>query len=338
MSCPNSNLVLDGTSTGSDNGQAQCVSGSFSIGGRTLPFSAITCSTVPSHTAQYTGDTCTSGHREIEVGFQLSNRFLRHLRICYDSNLQNAIYKNEYNLTKTIAGFQAGYPRPSWLQGTGFYTVGTPNVNTLYTRAQQRITINALLGLDASDFKYVAETSELYLARGHLTAKADFIYGAQHRLTFYFVNAAPQWQTFNGQNWNYLEENVRSFASRKNLDLIVYTGTYGVSTLPHAITGADTELYLYVNGATRGIAVPRLYWKVLYEPITRAGVVFIGVNNPYVMDPAKDIICTDICDRYDWLTWKAHNVTLGYGYCCSVDEFRRTVTTLPNLQVNQLLE
>ncbi|KAK9678902.1 DNA/RNA non-specific endonuclease [Popillia japonica] len=330
-------LVLDGTLTRSDIGQARCVSGSFFIGEQTLPFSAITCSRIPYHIARYTGGTCTSGHREIEVGFQLSNRFLRHLRICYDSNLQSVIY-SEYNLTKTIAGFQAGYPRPSWLQGSGFYTVGALNVNKLYTRAQQRITINALLGLDAFDFKYVAERGDLYLARGHLAAKADFIYGAQHRLTFYFVNAAPQWQIFNGQNWKYLEDNIRKFASRNNVDLIIYTGTHGVATLPHATSGADTELYLYANGTTRGIPIPRLFWKVFYEPKTRTGAAFIGVNNPYIMDPAKDIICTDICDRYDWLTWKADNVTLGYCYCCTLDEFSKTVTTLPSVQISQFAQ
>lgn len=44
--------------------------------------------------------------------------------------------------------------------------------------------------------------------------------------TFWYTNAAPQWQTFNGNNWNSLENDARSLAARLGKDLDVYTGTY----------------------------------------------------------------------------------------------------------------
>ncbi|GJQ77097.1 hypothetical protein Trydic_g23668 [Trypoxylus dichotomus] len=336
IACPNGNVLVNGGSLGSSTSQARCTGGRFVIGGQNVPFTAITCSVIPAHTARFTGSTCLSNYRQIEIGFAVGSRFLRIMSICFDQSQQNSLY-SEFNLTRTIGGYQVGYPRPSWLQGSGFFSVSGVTVDTLYTRNRQRTTINGLLGLSASSYQYIAETSDLYLARGHLTAKADFLYGSQQRATFYFVNAAPQWQTFNGQNWNNLEQNVRDFASRQGLDLIVYTGTYGITTLPHATTGQDTELFLYVSGSTRAIPVPRLFWKVVYNPATKAGVVFIGVNNPYVVNSSRDIICTNVCNQFNWLTWKASDVQLGYSYCCSVPDFRRTVTTFPNIEVTQLL-
>ena len=57
-------------------------------------------------------------------------------------------------------------------------------------------------------------------------AYSDFVYNTQQQATMVFINANPQWQTFNGQNWNYLEQDVRAFVGRVNQDLIVYTGSY----------------------------------------------------------------------------------------------------------------
>lgn len=336
LACPGGRIRLDGSTTIYQTREAKCTAGKFLIRGQSYHFSAFTCSVIPTRTIRATGNTCLVGHQEIEIGFVLEQRFLKTLLICFDRVSQTTLY-SEFNLTKTIAGYQRGFPRPQWLTGSGFFNVSGVAVNTLYTRNRQRITINALLGLETSSTKYIAATGNLFLARGHLAAKTDFLFGSQHRLTFYFVNAAPQWQSFNAQNWFSMERNVRDFASRRGSDLIVYTGTYGATSLPHEITGEDVELYLYIDGENKGIPVPRLFWKLVYEPITKAGVVFVGVNNPYLFNPEKDKVCEDVCDQYDWLTWRPTNITIGYSYCCTVDDFRRTVKNLPNIEVVQLL-
>ena len=49
-------------------------------------------------------------------------------------------------------------------------------------------------------------TSTQFLARGHLAAKSDFVFATAQRATFFFTNAAPQWQPFNAGNWNFLEQ------------------------------------------------------------------------------------------------------------------------------------
>lgn len=333
LACPGSNLVLNNSLLNEDGSLGTCTHLNFLANNLMLPFSHISCHTYPYHIARYTGNTCLNEHREIEIGFAVGSRFLRHILVCFDESNQNTLY-SQFNLTSAIGGQQTGQPSPSWIQGDFFDLYST--VNSLYTRSNQRSTINQLLGLDPLSYNYIGDYT--YLSRGHLTAKADFVYGAQQRLTFYYVNAAPQWQPFNSANWNYLEQDVRWFASNRSLDLIVYTGTFGVSTLPHAITNQDIELFLYVTDSAKAVPVPNLYWKVLYEPVTKSGVAFLSVNNPHRFNQIKDIICTDICSEYDWLTWSASNITLGYSYCCEVNDFRKNVTTLPDFEVVSLLK
>lgn len=76
-------------------------------------------------------------------------------------------------------------------------------INTVYTQVAQKAMIATFVG-EANADRYV--TSSQFLARGHLAAKTDFIFATGQRLTFYFVNAAPQWQPFNAGNWNWLEQ------------------------------------------------------------------------------------------------------------------------------------
>lgn len=73
-------------------------------------------------------------------------------------------------------------------------------INNLYTQNHQRERIAQLTGIDT----YVTTTQ--FLARGHLAAKSDFVYATGQRASFYFINAAPQWQPFNAGNWNWLEQ------------------------------------------------------------------------------------------------------------------------------------
>jgi DNA/RNA endonuclease G (NUC1) len=96
----------------------------------------------------------------------------------------------------------------------------------LYRKTSERKTFSYLLHDAHLGKKYISLKNDYFLSRGHLTAKSDFIYGAQQMITFYFINAAPQWQTFNGGNWNSLENDVHELAATKTEDLEVYTGTY----------------------------------------------------------------------------------------------------------------
>lgn len=100
------------------------------------------------------------------------------------------------------------------------------NPTNLYKRATQRVTMTSLLGSAQLGDQFIHLTNDFFLSKGHLVAKADFLYGAQQLTTFWYTNAAPQWQTFNGGNWNSLENDCRAFAGSIGADLTVYTGTY----------------------------------------------------------------------------------------------------------------
>jgi hypothetical protein len=58
------------------------------------------------------------------------------------------------------------------------------SVDTLYTRISQRQTISGLLGSTLLGDQFIYKTSNYYLARGHHSANADFVYGSQHSSQF----------------------------------------------------------------------------------------------------------------------------------------------------------
>ncbi|XP_063223268.1 uncharacterized protein LOC134531489 [Bacillus rossius redtenbacheri] len=308
----------------------------FVVAGARRNFSELACEQYPFHTARRTGALCNAGRAtEIEIGFSLGARFYRLLEVCFDEALLSPVY-TRFLMVAQIRNYQSRFPRPAWTTGD-FYRGVSPN--SRYVRNQQIATVGEILGDVALAEKYISRSSDYFLARGHLAAKVDFLYGAQQRATFYYVNAAPQWQTFNGGNWERLESSVRAYATLTASDLVVYTGVHGVSTLPDA-AGVQRELYLHVDeNGNRGMPVPRLYWKAVYNPRTRAGAVFLGVNNPYEASPGADyFLCRDVSGRMPWLLWSPDNQTLGFAYACEVDDFRRAVPVLPWFPVDSLLE
>ena len=66
--------------------------------------------------------------------------------------------------------------------------------------------------------------SDLYLARGHMSPNADFMFYSWMDATYHFINVSPQWQAFNGGNWMFFENGVRDFVVERALDIVVYTG------------------------------------------------------------------------------------------------------------------
>lgn len=336
VSCPGGKMTIGSTQYNSTI-RATCVSDNeFFVGVKTIDFNQITCSRKPFHTARYTQKSCEAGGKEIEVGFALSDdSFARQITICFDSTNLNSLYSH-YQITKSIGHHESGVSRPSFIEDD-FYNL-EKKVNDLYVRGGQRATINSLLGLPTNSTKYIQDGTDFYLARGHLAAKADFVYAPQQTATFHYVNVAPQWQSFNGYNWNQAEADVRDYAESREIDLEMYTGTYGVTTLPHEETGEDIPLYLYIGSdGLQGIAVPEVYWKVAYNKETKLGVALVGINNPYLKDVKKSVICEDVSSSISWLHWNASDTNAGYSYACAVDDLRKTVKHLPDFAVEGLL-
>jgi hypothetical protein len=336
LACPGNQKDFRNTNLGLRPAFATCYSGNtFFVGPYYYDFSNFACRSYPFSTARYSGGICYYGtKRLIEVGFEVESDFYKLLDVCFDDFLFTTLYVKAI-IVSGIAGFQRRFQRQNFIQDIFYRGI---SVDSLYTRNTQRQTISRLLGSTQLGDWYIRDTSGYYLTRGHLAAKSDFVYGSQQRATFRYINVSPQWQTFNAGNWEALESSVRTYADRMRLDLVVYTGTYGVATLPN-VNGIETELYLYVEvNNNKAIPVPKLFWKAVYDPKSQAGVVFVGINNPYVSDLQGDyLICTDVCSEISWVNWNPNDITAGYSYCCEVDDFRSTVKFLPQFPVTGLL-
>ncbi|XP_011186392.2 uncharacterized protein LOC105214582 [Zeugodacus cucurbitae] len=306
---------------------AQCLQKQyFLVDGLIYPFSNFSCTDWPGYTARRTGRTCNGGTDLLEVGFELSAGFLQTMDICHDEVNEVTRYVH-HKLNPSSAGYQHGVSRPRFI--TGDFYAGK-NVDNLYTKKQQNQTFSNILGMDASPF--FNDTIDVYLARGHMAAKVDFIFGAPQKATFYFVNAAPQWQMFNGRNWERVEDGVRRYASTQALDLDCYTGIWGISTLPD-VNGVQRELYLAFDENNNGlIPVPKIYFRVVIDRKTRKGIVLIGVNNPHASleEIQRDyVICKDVGKRINWISWDKENLKNGYSYACGVEDFISVVKDLP---------
>lgn len=109
----------------------------------------------------------------------------------------------------------------------------------------------------------------------------------------------------------------------------------GRAQLPD-VNGRKVDLYLTTNNK---VPVPRMFWKIIYDPITHAGTAFIGLNNPYQSEQsiANDVRCRDICGQLPWLTWRQRDVQRGYSYCCEVNEFRSAFPDIPYFPVTGVL-
>ncbi|KAG5680887.1 hypothetical protein PVAND_010366 [Polypedilum vanderplanki] len=314
-----------------------CTSGNrFSYNSIAYYFNNYYCSAYPAHKARKTGGRCYNNGYEVEIGFEVGTRFLRIMTVCHNEIVEENYYA-KYKLTPANVGYQIGFPRPNFITGDFF---GGKNVDYIYSRNQQRNVIAQILNSQARAEYYIHPTNDFFLARGHMAAKTDFIFGSQHRATFYFLNTAPQWQKFNALNWEAIEDSSKKLAAARGLDLDVYTGVYGRCKLADE-SGRLHDIYLYPNGTYGAqIPVPALYYKILVDAAGDAGIVLIGVNNPYLTyeEIQRDyVICHDISSQITWsLNWQRENIERGYSYACSVSDFLRVVPHV-SLYVTRLL-
>ncbi|KPJ17191.1 hypothetical protein RR48_03848 [Papilio machaon] len=316
-------------------GTARCVNNNLVSGSGWLngngAFGQLTCSSHSHHEAQGTNQRCFNNNLVIRVGFIVNNVFYPLYWSCFDQKRLEVLYV-WYDQTASNAIHQTGVDRPSWMAGSFFPGV---DVNNRYTQVQQKLAIARVVGNALAD-RYV--TSQQFLARGHLAAKSDFVYATGQRATFYFINAAPQWQPFNAGNWNNLEQDLRARIGAAGYNTVIYSGTFGVTQLRNA-NNRFVDIYLHNNNQ---IPVPQYFYKVAYDSSRRLGTAFISINNPhYTLAEARNLqFCTDRCrnnNAFRWLRWRPDRVDLGYSFCCTIADFRRRIGHLPSFTVNGLL-
>ncbi|XP_066591047.1 uncharacterized protein [Prorops nasuta] len=312
-----------------------CVGGkSFRSNHKVYTFTDLHCKEAPKHIARRTPEKCLTRHSFYEVGFDLNDKFLRTLEICRDERTLTTYYSKNI-ISKDIKFFQHSFPRPThWQQGP-FY----PNVNmqSAYYYENQIASFSRILNSENLARKYFNKHYDYYLARGHLTAKADYVFGAMQRTTFWYLNSAPQWQCFNAGNWNSIESSVRDFIIKRGLKVEVYTGVHGQMTLPD-INGVRQKMFLHADNKKKAIVVPKFYWKIIYYPEKELGIALIGLNNPFEkLSNEETYICPDISSKINWVSWHPENVTLGVSYACKVNDLQAVVPTVPHLRISGVL-
>ncbi|XP_017043009.1 uncharacterized protein LOC108089339 [Drosophila ficusphila] len=308
----------------------------FEWSGAKIKFRDFVCSHSIPYTVEQLDRRCGKDATSFQyrVGYDIGDgRFVATMELCHDPDHLRTHYAR-HQMTPANVHFQKNVKRLKFSTAghfTGF------DMARIYSHKSQEKLLTAAPGL-------IDVKAGLFLARGHLAAKADLIFASQQRSSFNYVNVAPQWQSFNGGQWAVLEDSTRRYVARSGISATVYTGTFGEMKL----AGSRT-LHLTTDANNRGmVAVPQLFYRVLIDNgnPTR-GIALLGVNNPHAtMAQIHEsyIICDPVEEQVEWLGWlhKSNakgNLKKGYLYACSVADLAMAVAELPRplLQVDQLL-
>ena len=175
-------------------------------------------------------------------------------------------------------------------------------------------------------------TANNYLARGHLSPDADFIYGEMQDATYYYFNVAPQWQNFNNGNWKFVEIAVRNLAKLQKKTLRVQTGTFQTLRL------SDSKITLGKNSV---LPVPLYFWKLVYDKQLKQATVFVVINHPLLKENDIPIIydlCSSesetLCEDLSWNFRTRKKAKKGLLYCCSYQSLKKKIPWLENLTTN----
>lgn len=169
-----------------------------------------------------------------------------------------------------------------------------------------------------------------------------------------FINEAlvthKQYQPVLKLSWNYailndaeqldnmdkLQEDISSL-QLKHADL--YTGTHGVLSLKNN-EGTPVDIYLKENK----FPVPKYIWYVVRSENKAVAFAIFNRSTISEKEKQKDSFCTSKCEEITWITKLLENknfkkVESGYVLCCEFNEFKRTVSEMPNLEnINELLK
>lgn len=269
--------------------------------------------------------SCLKGLGEMaEIGFDVNQNWKPLFQICHNPLRASSEWAHHI-IDPMNRGFQTKFSRNDvkFLKGnSGFYADIKTDINLLYTKKKQQETFGKILpGGKASAERLISLETSQYLSRGHLTAKADHIFGAHQLITFFFINVAPQWQSFNEGNWKFIEDNLKRFIKRIDRRAEVYTGTHGVMKYE------GVELFLYIDkfNDIYKIPVPRIFYKIVVVPSLNEGIVIIGINYPFVTNADLDgeyNYCKDISRDVDIpRSPNQYHRPSGYMIACKVQDF-----------------
>lgn len=309
---------------------------------RDFNISQITCRRPLRATVRNYGRCYNSEYTHLGIGVtvrqnQSTKEFIKLVDICFDPQHRATVHA-KFTLMQGTDSTQMSVSRRK-ITCTPYFEYETSKYDEFYSRENQCTALLKLLGSVNQAVKFISRntSSDLYLTKGQLVAAKDFVYNSQQQVSLLCVNTAPMWQVIRKGNWRNLKNSIRQYASSKGKDLTVYVGTYGVLNLPH-VNGTNVQIYLDVDrNGHNFVPVPELFWKLVYDRLTRQGIVFLGINNHQEdLYPKKYELCPDVCNRtQSWFSgWDRHQISLGYVYCCNVRDFLARTNIIPEFREN----
>merc|ERR1712002_190777 len=274
----------------------------------------------------------------VSLGWQLGDSYIEQIHACVDTKFAGTLWTN-HTVHGASIDFQDKDPvRPAFRVDTSgtnrfFPWTTSTGLNSLYSKRKENSTVESELDgvktiLEGEAIIETSSSGTNYFAKGHLAPDAAFIYNVQQDATYYFVNVAPQFQSFNNGNWKALEMAVRKLASSLGRDLHVVTGTYDILQYPNS-KKKMTDIFLEEEQSL--VPAPKYYWKLVRDPINDTAAVFIGLNNPHIKKAPRKL-CKDRCSEMSsWVKWSTDRLEAGYMYCCSVEDASKRIKAIPKL-------
>lgn len=351
--------------------EVTCKNGQLKKGSENFDYSVTECKEWASAKAkEITGAAglCNKGKgRLYRIGFEVdTQRFVTVYTSCHDAPSATNFYSH-YEIKSALSEFSSriNFGEHAWRTGGLFKSLQvTPSdADDLFSPRKVRAQLGDILRISAkkngkSNPAYEAyNNNNVYLNRGHLAAKADFARANEQHATYMLANAAPQWNTFNGENWERVERTSRALASR-GFNLEVYTGT--VDTLKLWKHPGSTNIrkkpedYLDIFIAPRAtplskgqMPVPLYFFKILVEEGTNNGVVLIGVNDPYMEESRfaelmreENRLCKDVSGEIIFFGFMGidNGQAKGYTFACSVKDFMKKGVYIESLKNVELTD
>ena len=166
-----------------------------------FPYASLGCNLRNHEVLREMSKSCANGTGTlIRNGYQFGNEFISLYDMCHDKSLALNYFSVDTVYGRSANAADRKSQRPTFSQD--IYYPGL-NVNQLYMRANQTETLAKILGSQELAAHYIKPNTAYFFSRGHLAPDADFIDADSQRASYYFMNTAPQFQTFNGGNWKY---------------------------------------------------------------------------------------------------------------------------------------
>lgn len=163
-----------------------------------LPYSQLGCTNQNKEVLVEAGTCAKDLGTLVRIGWQAGDDFIPLYEACHDKGSGVNYYSTNTIVGRSTDADDKANTRPSFRQA-GYYP-GT-DVHAAFNQAQQNRTIAQIVGSESLAVKYFNVQKNFFLARGHLAPDGDFIDAASQDATYYYINMAPQWQSFNGGNW-----------------------------------------------------------------------------------------------------------------------------------------